>query len=335
MKVLYIGQYGAGSTSRMRGENLKGLLDPAVFEVIDLDEPIRSTRQPFRSWGWRHNSGPLIGNLERYVRQRLDGVYDLVWIDKGIFIGAGLLRDIKARLKVHYTPDTAIVFNKSRLFNSCIPLYDYCITTKSFEIEAFKQMGAREVLFCTQGYDARVHRPTVPPEKKNGAVFVGLCEPSREELLTKLLEKQVPVTLAGKNWEKFVRKHRHNSRLSYLGEGLFGDSYANLISGSQLGLGLLSKRFPERHTTRTLEIPACGTALATERNADTLSIFREEEVFFYRDDQELVEAVPALLNDRGRLDRIAQAGYRRVTQGEFDYLSILRGLLKKMKVHEA
>ncbi len=317
----------------MRGENLKALLTPASFQVIDLDEPIRRTRQPFRSFGWRYNSGPLIGNLERFVRERLNGEYDLAWIDKGIFIGADLLGEIRARVKVHYTPDTAIVFNQSQLFNSSIPLYDYCITTKSFEIEAFKQKGAREVLFCTQGYDARVHRPSVPPGEKNGAIFVGLCEPSREHLLAKLLENKVPVTLAGQNWEKFARKHRNNPRLSYIGQGVFGEAYAALISGSQLGLGLLSKRFPERHTTRTLEIPACGTALATERNEDTLSIFGEEEVFFYRDTQELIEAVPALLKDREGLEKIAQAGYRRVTKGEFDYLSILRGLLRKMNIH--
>jgi spore maturation protein CgeB len=334
MRVLYIGQYGEGSTSRMRGENLKVLLARASFEVIDLDEPIRRTRQPFRSLGWRYTSGPLIGKIDRFVRERLNGEYDLAWIDKGIFIGAGLLRDIRAGLKVHYTPDTAIVFNQSRLFNSSIPLYDYCITTKSFELEAFKQKGAREVLFCTQGYDARVHRPSVPTGEKNGVVFVGLCEPSREHLLANLLERKVPLTLAGKNWEKFVRKHRNNPCLNYIGQGVFGETYAALVSGGQLGLGLLSKRFPERHTTRTLEIPACGTALATERNEDTLSIFGEEEVFFYRDTRELIEAVPALLNDRERLDKIAQAGYQRVTQGEFDYLSILRGLLRKMNIHE-
>lgn len=335
MKVLYIGQYGAGSTSRMRGENLRILLNSAAFEVIDLDEPVRGTRQPFRSFGWRYKTGPLIGHIDRYIRERIHGEYDLVWIDKGIFIGAGLLRDIRAALKVHYTPDTAIVFNQSRLFDSTIALYDYCITTKSFEIEAYRHKGAREVLFCTQGYDARLHRPSVPAGQKNGAVFVGLCEPSREELLAKLIENKVPVTLAGQNWEKFARKYRNNPLLSYIGKGVFGQDYATLISGSQLGLGLVSKLFPERHTTRTLEIPACGTALATERNEDTLSIFREEDVFFYRDIQELVEAAPALLKDRERLDKIAEAGYRRVTRGEFDYLSILTGLLRKMKIHEA
>src|SRR6185312_15908515 len=228
MRVLYIGQYGAGSTSRMRGENLKTLLAPTTFEVIDIDEPIRGTRQPFRSLGWRFNSGPLIGNIASFIRNRLEGTYDLVWVDKGIFLGANVLGEIRAGLKVHYTPDTAIVFNKSRLFNSCIPLYDYCITTKSFEIEAFKQKGAREVLFCTQGYDARVHRPIDPPGKRNGAVFVGLCEPSREEVLAKLIEKKVAVTLAGQNWDKFVARYRNNPSLSYIGKGVFGETYAAL-----------------------------------------------------------------------------------------------------------
>jgi spore maturation protein CgeB len=333
MRVLYIGQYGKGSTSRMRGECLQEILAPASFEVIDLDEPIHNAPRAFRSLGWRYNIGPLIGDVSRFVHERLNGVYDLAWIDKGVFIGPGVLGAIKANVKVHYTPDTAIVFNKSRQFFGSIPLYDYCITTKSFEIEDFKKKGAREVLFCTQGYDARVHRPRVPVEEKSGIVFVGRCEPSREQLVAKLLEKKAPVTLAGANWEKFVRKYRNNPSLTYFGPGLYGDSYADIISRSQLGLGLVSKLFPERHTTRTLEMPACGTALATERNEDTLSIFSEEEVFFYRDTQELVEAVPALLADPDKLNRIAEAGYRRVTQGGFDYLSILRNLLSKMNIH--
>ena len=37
--------------------------------------------------------------------------------------------------------------------------------------------------------------------------------------------------------------------------------------------GLLAKWVPELHTTRTFEIPACGTALVTERNSETALVF--------------------------------------------------------------
>jgi spore maturation protein CgeB len=335
MRVLYIGQYGAGSTSRMRGESLQRLLGTASFEVIDIDEPIYRTNRLFRSFGWRYKSGPLIGNIEAYIKGRMNGNYDLVWIDKGIFLGAGLVSAMKADIKVHYTPDTAIIFNQSRLFFESIPLYDWCITTKSFEIEAFRKKGARKVLFCTQGYDTNVHHPYHAFHEKEGIVFVGHCEEEREYILAKLLEKKLKVKLAGPNWEKFARKYRTDNYLSYIGKGVYGNEYGSLLSGGQLGLGLLSKWFPERHTTRTLEIPACGTALASERNEDTLAIFSEEEALFYSDPQELIEKAEFALRDPIYLEKLTQNGFERVTKGEFEYLSILKNLLVQMKVVDA
>lgn len=335
MRVLYIGQYGDGSTSRMRGENLRTLLGTASFEVIDIDEPIYRTSRLFRSFGWRYKSGPLIGNIERYIRNRINGHYDLVWIDKGIFLGAGLVSAIKAETKVHYTPDTAILFNQSRPFFESIPCYDFCITTKSFEIEAFREKGAKEVLFCTQGYDSRIHHPYHAFHEKEGIVFVGHCEAEREYILAKLLERKLKVMLAGPNWEKFARKYRTDNYLSYIGKGVYGEEYGSLISKGRLGLGLLSKWFPERHTTRTLEIPACGTALASEKNEDTLSIFSEEEVLLYNDPRELIEKAEFALSDPLYLEKLTQKGFQRVTKGGFDYLSILKNLLVQMKVVNA
>jgi len=332
MRVVYIGQYGEGSTSRMRGENLRTILQDAVFEVVNIDEPIFRTNALFRSLGWRYHKGPLLGNVAKYIRQKVSGHYDLVWVDKGVFIDAPVLDGIKGALKVHYTPDTGIVFNRSDAFFRSIPVYDYCITTKSFEMDAYREKGARQMLFCTQGYDVRIHRPYIPFEKKDGVVFVGHCEPARESILARLLEDNIRVTLAGPNWERFAAKYRNKSGLSYIGKGVYGEDYGKLLSSGLVGLGLLSRWFPERHTTRTLEIPACGTALATERNEDTTAIFREGEAMFYTDEQELIEKIRFALNDRPYLRTVTEKGHQRVRNGDFDYISILRGLLQNMNI---
>jgi len=332
MRVLYIGQYEQGSTSRMRGENLKSILKPAVFEVIDINEPIYTTNRFIRSLGWRWHKGPLVGKVMKFIEKKVDGHYDLLWVDKGVFIGPELVDMIDAKVKAHYTPDTAVVFNKSDYFFRSIPRYDYCITTKSFEMGAYEQKGARNILFCTQGYDPRFHRPYLPFEEKKGVVFVGHCEEAREQVLSRLLEKRIRVTLAGPHWDKFAAKHRNDVLLSYVGKGVYGAEYGRLLSGALVGLGLLSRWFPERHTTRTLEIPACGTALLTERNGDTTGIFREDEVIFYENEKELLDRVDAALRDQAALRQLTQKGYERVTRGEFDYNSILQALLRRMGV---
>ncbi|MHA4808314.1 CgeB family protein [Flavitalea flava] len=332
MRVLYIGQYGEGSTSRMRGENLKGLLNPGSFEIIDINDPIFRTNPLFRSIGWRFKKGPMIPLVNRYIERNMDGHYDLVWVDKGIFNYPALVREMKAGIKVHYTPDTAIVYNKSRLFSGSIPFYDYCITTKSFELDAYRQQGAKQTLYCTQGYDTRIHKPYHGFEEKEGVVFIGLHEPEKEYVIARLLEKKINITLAGENWEKFARKHRNKNYLSYVGKGVFGEAYGRLLSKNKIGLGLLSRFFPEKHTTRTIEIPACCTALICERNEDTRSIFTEEEAMLYDNTDELLEKAARALRDQKYLLEITQKGFDRIVRGGYDYKSILKNLLEKMEL---
>ena len=93
MNVLYVGHYGEGSTSRMRGEYLQKLLGAGDFLVVDIDIPISKTPQPFLSLGWRYKKGPLIVNINRYLSEKIEGNsgFDLVWIDKGVFIEPSFL----------------------------------------------------------------------------------------------------------------------------------------------------------------------------------------------------------------------------------------------------
>jgi len=332
MKVLYVGQYGEGSTSRMRGERLRRLLAPDSFQVIDIERPLHDHSRLVRSLGWRFHTGPMVSAVNRFIREQATGDYDLLWVDKGNFIGPGTVGAIRAKQRIHYTPDTAIVFNRSAHFFHSIPVYDYCITTKSFEIEGYRTKGARSVLFCTQGYDPDVHRPYTPFGQKEGAVFVGLWEEGKERPLALLLEAKIKVTLAGAQWERFVRRYRNNPLLCYRGTGVFGGEYARLLSGARVGLGLLSKRFPELHTTRTIEIPACGTAMAGERNNDTRNIFSEEQALLFSDDNELLEKVQRALADDDYCRQVTEAGSHRIREGGFDYSSILKNLFFQMNL---
>lgn len=323
-----------GCTTHMRGEYLKKILKPEEFRVVDIDFPIAETSPLFRSIGWRFKSGPLIWNINNYFEKRIKGAgnFDLVWIDKGVFFRPGILEKLKSNSNtlVHYTPDTAFSLNQSELFYQALPLYDYCITTKSFEKKFYEESNVNHLLYCTQGYDPGLHRIYHSFEEKHGIAFVGLYEDSRAEVLAKLLERKLQIRLAGEGWRSFAHKFRRKENFNYLGEGLFGEAYARLISGSLIGLGLLAKKFPELHTTRTFEIPACGTALVTERNDETKSFFSDDEAIFFSDIPELIERVESLMAHPESLNTISEKGYQRISWGGYDYPSILAGLLKQM-----
>ena len=96
------------------------------------------------------------------------------------------------------------------------------------------------------------------------------------------------------------------------------------------GLGLLSKRFPELHTTRTFEIPACRTALLTERNQETQSFFQETEAIFYENTDELIKKVKYYQEDTNELELITRRGYDRVNLEGYDYYSLLKNIIVKI-----
>jgi spore maturation protein CgeB len=317
----------------MRCEYLKKLLPNYDFTVADIDIPLNATSRLFRSIGWRFRKGPLIVNINKFIEQviRNNYSYDLVWVDKGVFIKPEIVHKLKANSHrlVHFTPDPAFTYHRSQLFYNALDQYDYCVTTKSYELEEYKRYGVKTIL-CTQGYDPEIHRPYHHVDEKEGVVFIGHREEEREYIISMLVEKNIQVTIAGNHWEKFAAKRKYASNLVYLGKGLFGVDYARELSKAMLGLGLLSKWVPELHTTRTFEIPACRTVLITERNSETTSIYSQNEAVFYSKPSEVIALVQELLSDREKAQMICENGYKKVSQGDYSYPLILKKILKEI-----
>jgi spore maturation protein CgeB len=343
MKILYIGQYSYGTTSRMRADVLKAAAlqsDQGQFHVIDTHVPFFNCGRLEKSLGFRFKIGPLVAQTQKYILQNIpDREVDICWVDKGILISPKLLLILKktSNLLVHYTPDTAFFANKSHLFNSSLKHYDYVISTKTFEKQEYlNRVATEKLIFTTQGFDPLVHKPyNTFEEKEYEVIFIGLCEPAREKMLDVLLKANIQVVVGGYGWEKFLRKWSSNSKLIFAGNQITGEEYGKLISKAKIGLGLLSKRFPEKHTTRTFEIPACFTLLATEDNDEIRQFYSDDQVIFYKNESDLVKKLNLLLSEQNILYPLTQAGYEKVTSSGYGYTSILAGLLKEIKAkHE-
>ena len=333
MKVLYIGQYTLGTTSRMRGEALKAIIKPTIFEVIDANIPFFKTHRLLRSFGFRYKKGPLINNINKYIVAALkEETYDLIWVDKAVFITPKTTALLRSRTKklIHYTPDPAFTFHKSRLFLKSLPYYDFLVTTKSYELEHYyKYIKTDKVLYATQGFDAKLHKASKHPfSKKEGFVFIGHYENQRGEVLEKLLQNDIKITLAGIKWNRFAEKHQDNPNLIYLGDGVYGEDYVKTLQNAKMAWGALSKWVPELHTTRTFEIPACGTALVTERNLETQSFFKDDEAIFYANENDLIEKITFFMNNDKPLEVLTKKGTSRAVTNAYDYNSILNAILK-------
>ena len=334
-RILYIGQFSEGTTSKMRAEALKKITGPVDFQIIDTHIPFYKCHPLWRSLAFRYKTGKVLQLTNRYILNNISGYYDVIWVDKAVFITKKTTRILRLNCEklIHYTPDPAFRINSSRHFYQSLPLYDYVITTKSFEKKDYiNHIAEDKLIYIPQGYNRELHYPRHSFEaKKEQVLFIGLHENSREKVIDNLLSHDIPVALAGMNWERYVAK-RKDKLLTYLGKGVFGEKYASTVSASRFGLGLVSKRFPELHTTRTFEIPACGTALITERNEETIKYFDEEDVIFYSNAKEMVERIKFFMDRPDDLKRTTNNGYLNVIDGGLDYKEQLNFICKKAKI---
>ena len=147
----------------MRAVRLRELLSEWEHQVIDTHIPFYKTNRIFRSFGFRFKHGPLITGLNKFIRSNLKhSYYDLIWVDKAVFISKGTTSELgrRARNLTHYTPDTAFYENRSTHFFKSMPCYDFVITTKSYEKDYYLEYISKEkFLLTTQGFDKDVHKP--------------------------------------------------------------------------------------------------------------------------------------------------------------------------------
>lgn len=334
MKVLYIGPYSIGSTCSMRGEIMRSLLNNPEFIIIDTEKILNSFNKIIKTIGFRYKIGPVVEAINSEIIKSLNSKYDLIWVDKGIFITEETTKKLKDKTEklIHYTPDPAFLYHKSNHFYRSISYYDYCISTKSYEVDIYKSRSVKNLIITTQGFDPSIHRPYHNFEDKNGIVFIGHYEKDRAYIIESLFEIEVEIKIAGINWNNFVKKFSNNKKLKYYGSGIFGVDYSKLISSSLFGLGMLSRIVPELHTTRTFEIPACKTILITERNKETSKFFKDDEVVFYNTPEELLNKIKLLMEDKAELKRISEKGYNAVINGGYDYETIMKNLLIEIGV---
>ncbi len=338
MKILFTGVIDPGyvTTTALRSQVLRGLghqLEPVCLA-------------PYTHWGGRYGGaafrrlqwGPPLWLANRaLIRAAGEFRPDLVWVDKGPWIHPHTLQRLRrggARL-VHYTPDAAFVCNRSRHFDRAASVYDLLVTNKRYELDHYRDHGAREVIHLPSGFDLELHRPLeLSPEEQRrfgcDVVFIGMYAPGRERYLEPLARRGVDLAIWGNGWHDRCRDPRILAR--YRGSALSGDDYARGLTGAKIGLGLLSPLVPDRSTTRSVEIPACGTFLLAERTEEHQSLFEEgAEAALFDGEDELVEKVGYYLEHAAERRRIATAGRRRCLDSGYSYQHQLRSILERLE----
>jgi hypothetical protein len=330
-KVLYLAPLWPGSTGLQRFRAFQDL----GYEMTGID-----TSPP-----WGSNSPPLSHrilyklldspDLQRInwkiIRAINESTYDILWIDKGLFLKPKTLKKVKRispkTLIIGYSPDDMKAkYNQSRHFLKGLDFYDLYITTKSFNVEELRLLGCPKVIFIDNAFDIYTHRPMAISEIERVG-FIGTYEAERAKSIFFLAQHGIPVEIWGNNWLSKCKLHSQNLKIK--GMSQYGDMYAKLICSFDIVLCFLRKNNRDLQTTRSIEIPACGAFMLAERTNEHLGLFEEgKEAEFFSSDEELLAKVKYYLEHEEERRRIALAGRERCFNSGYSNHERIKEIMK-------
>jgi spore maturation protein CgeB len=85
------------------------------------------------------------------------------------------------------------------------------------------------------------------------------------------------------------------------------------------------------HTSRSLEIPACGGFLLAERTGEHAELFEDmSEAVFFGDDQELLRLIRHYLSDDEQRNLIRMRGLKRCQDSDYSYDKMVEEILLRV-----
>lgn len=341
MKILSIGRFSADGIS-----NTCLHRNWALHKLADVDEVDSTLRYGiiFRIINrlfvkYKLNIHFPCAKLNKEICHKVsNNNYDVVWIDKGIFVSAETLSYIKLNSKstiIGYSPDNMVErHNQSQDFLDSLPFYDYYVTTKSYIVEDLKQMGAKNVIFVNNAYEPTFHHPYEISEddklRLGGKVgFIGMWEKERCDSIIYLAQHGVHVRVwgAGK-WLEYKGKY---DNLQVEDTALFSEDYNKALSAFDISLCFLRKMNSDLQTTRTMEIPACKSLLMAERTIEHEQLFKDgEEAAFFSSNEELLEKCEFYLNHKEECKRVSYNGYKRCVSAGYSNEEMVKNVFIKV-----
>lgn len=360
MKILYLGDMAPGQTCLMR----KRALERLGHELLSVDTvaPWRQTTWLRRQIQRRLGYGSIINEINHSVLKACREFRpQLIWADKQEHLRADTVESFRGSgaRTVHFTPDPYfyLAWKRTKTMDETIRAFDVLVYCKRYESEQYDALQKPNV-YMPLGFCDETHRPlsSANPKWKCQLGFLGGWEPRRESMLSALASQMSGLKVWGGYWDhlrdgKWSLRRRiilgqlaggdsyriqSNPSLAECLQGgeVYGDDYARALTGAKIGLGFLRKVCPDQHTTRTFEIPACGSMLLADRTDEHREFFKEGvEADYFSSSEELVEKAKFYERNEDARQKIARAGYQRCIDGKYSYVERMSKAVAEISNH--
>jgi spore maturation protein CgeB len=345
MKILFVGDLSSYARARQRflalqdlGNLVKGLAWVLLETELDLDYKPNLWQRVRRKIGYPVDVVGLNNQLLPAISKFRP---DLLWIEKANTIRPSIYQKIKLNfpnLKIVYysEDDIYIPNNRSQYLKTSLPIFDIVYTTKPRNLQELPTIGAKKVVCIYQAYDRNFHQPlSLSPEERKfwGADvgFVGFFERDRAEQMLFLAQQGIKVRVWGFNWQDWQNKHPN---LLVEAKPVFNQDFVKVLNATRINLNFLRKINRDRHTSRSLEIPACQGFMLAERTDEHLQLFTEgKEAEFFDSREELLQKVQYYLAHETERESIAKAGRERCLKSGYSHHERLKVMLEKVSLN--
>jgi len=337
--ILFVGDLNEGTRSLMRlqilkelGAIVKCLTNTPVPFIAGVDKPTLYTRVLNKLRIPRDEVGINKALIEV---AKSDETFDIAWIEKSTMLRPATLKyfkkkSVNTQIVSLSEDDMYALHNRSRYYEYSLNLYDIVFTTKLYNLDELKTLGAKDVRLFLDSYSSHLHRPLnryrVIKNKEIDISFIGTYEKERADIILWLGLKGLKVIVYGNGWSSLVGKSKN---ITIMNKAILSEEYVQVINNSKINLGFLRKINRDQVTSRSMEITGCGGFLLAERTSRHSYIFKEGvEAEFFSSKEELKKKIEYYLNNYDEIQKVSKNGRTRCLTSGYDMKSQINNILK-------
>ena len=341
MKILMSYAEGAHFLANAYFNNLKSLIGEEKILGFEHGEIFQNYRQKNLLTRIVCKLYPdyIYGRISKLLLKEVDRWKpNILLLFKGQEILPETLKKIKAEgvYLVNYNLDHPFdYFSKGsgnkNVFRS-LSVYDLHITySKQIQEQLTKKLPETSNAFLPFGYFTSIREEGLNRFKTEikELCFIGNPDQERLRVLTLLAKEGIKINIYGHGWDKYPElNEKANIR-----EALYGIDYLNTISMYRIQLNIFRPHNYNSHNMRTFEVPAAGGIQLAPYSLEQTEFFLEDnEVFFYKNDQELIAKAKQLLAlPQSEVIKLRKSALLRSTKSNYSYSKRTHQLLNILK----
>ncbi len=257
---------------------------------------------------------------------------DIIFVLKGELLKASILRWIKNNSNaylINFYPDNPFTFwngNSNKEVLLALPIYDSFLIWSQQLIPLLQASGGKNIQYFPFGFDKTIFSNQKLSKNHHAAFdvcFVGSWELAREQWLAAVLRAKVSsnIVIWGDRWscaqDSFVLRAVQGSALYY-------KKLVQVLQSSKIVLNFIRTQNMNAHNMRTIEVPASGAFLLSERTEEQAHIlFKEKEsISCFSSQEECIDNLDWYLHHDQERQEVAWQGNKKVQ--EYELTKLLR-----------